>query len=118
MADTFELVALALPGDCAPESLPVAVKRLMADCWPGMSRAQLIARARRQALRPSLRAAVDHPGAAAPGATGHFSLTVTADGREVRLLAHLRRITKRRRPARPVKASKPPARDLRQGDLF
>jgi hypothetical protein len=38
MAGTFELVALALPGDCAPESLPFAVKRLIADCWPGMSR--------------------------------------------------------------------------------
>jgi hypothetical protein len=118
MADTFELVALALAGDLAPESLPAAVKRLVADCWPGMSRAQLIARARRHALHPSLRAAVDHPGASAPGETGPFSLTVTVDGREVRLLAHLRRMTKRPRPARPAKASKPPARDPRQGALF
>ncbi|MGQ7932253.1 hypothetical protein [Paraburkholderia sp. D1E] len=41
MADTFELVALGLPADLAPDSLPDPVKRLVADCWPGMSRAQL-----------------------------------------------------------------------------
>ncbi|MFM0204740.1 hypothetical protein PQR53_33495 [Paraburkholderia fungorum] len=76
------------------------------------------ARARRHALHPSLRALVDSCGASAPGETGHFSLTVTVDGAVVRLVAHLRRITKRRHPARPVKASKPPARDPRQGDLF
>lgn len=45
MADTFELVALALPVDLAPDALPDAVKRLVADRWPGMSRAQLVARA-------------------------------------------------------------------------
>ncbi|TDY15737.1 hypothetical protein B0G81_8832 [Paraburkholderia sp. BL6665CI2N2] len=118
MADPFELVALALPADCAPGSLPPAVRRLLADCWPGMSRAQLVARARRHALQPSLRAAGGNPGASAPGETGHFSLTVTVDGNEVRLVAHLRRIPKRRRPARPAKTSKPPARDLRQGALF
>ncbi|WP_244179571.1 hypothetical protein [Paraburkholderia aspalathi] len=83
-----------------------------------MSRAQLVARARRHALQPSLRAAGDNPGASAPGETGPFSLTVTVDGTVVRLAAHLRRIAKHRRPARPAKASKPPARDPRQGDLF
>jgi hypothetical protein len=114
MADTYELVALALPADVAPESLPAAVKRLVADCWPGMSRAQLVARARRHALRPSLRA----HGASAPGETGHFSLTIIADGVPVRVVAHLRRITKRRPSARPAKASRPPVRDPRQASLF
>jgi hypothetical protein len=114
MADTFELVALALPADLPPELLPPTVKRFVADCWPGMSRAQMIARARRHALHPLIRA----HGASAPGETGHFSLTVIVDGTPVRLVAHLRRITKRRSPARPAKASKPPARDPRQGDLF
>ena len=118
MADTFELVALGLPAEFAPDALPDAVKRLVADCWPGMSRAQLVARARRRALHPSLRALVDGRSASAPGETGHFSLTVTVDGAVVRLVAHLRRVAKRGRPARPVKASKPPARDPRQGDLF
>ncbi|MFM0363056.1 hypothetical protein [Paraburkholderia sediminicola] len=114
MADTFELVALAMPAGVAPETLPCRVKRLVADCWPGMSRAQLVARARRYALGPSLRM----HGASAPGETGRFSLTVTVDGTAVHLVAHLRRITKRRRPARLAKASKPPARDPRQGSLF
>jgi len=59
MADTFELVALALPADLAPDALPDPVKRLVADCWPGMSRAQLVARARRHSLGPSLRALAD-----------------------------------------------------------
>lgn len=40
----------------------------------------------RHALQPSLRAAGDHPGTTARGETGHFSLTVTVDGREVRLV--------------------------------
>jgi hypothetical protein len=118
MADTFELVALGLPVEFAPDSLPDAVKRLVAECWPGMSRAQLVARARRRALQPSLRAAEDHPGAAALGETGHFSLTLLADGVAVGLIAHLRRVKGRRQSARPVKASKPPARDPRQGSLF
>lgn len=117
MPDTFELVALALPANLAPEALPAAVKRLVADCWPGMSRAQLIARARRRALHPSLRA----HGASAPGEAGHFSLTLSVDGATVRLIAHLRRIAKRRVSARSAKASKvsrPPLRDPRQASLF
>lgn len=120
MADTFELVALALPADLAPEALPAAVKRLVADCWPGMSRAQLVARARRHALQPSLRA----HGPSAPGETGHFSFTLTAAGGAVRLIAHLRRVAKRRASARAAKAgktsklSRPPLRDPRQTSLF
>ena len=68
----------------------------------------------RRALEPSLRA----HGATAQGDTGLFSLTLLADGLPVRLIAHLRRVKPRRQSARPVKASKPPARDPRQGSLF
>jgi len=114
MADTFELVALALPADLSPESLPADVKRMIADCWRGMSRAQLVARARRHALHPSLRA----HGASAPGETGLFSLTLQADGVPVQLVAHLRRVKQRRMSSRPAKASKPPVRDSRQASLF
>lgn len=117
MPDTFELVALALPTNLAPEALPVAVKRLVADCWPGMSRAQLIGRARRHALHPSLRA----HGPSGPGETVHFSLILKVDGEAVRLIAHLRRISKRRASARAVRATKvsrPPLRDPRQASLF
>ncbi|EIM93435.1 hypothetical protein WQE_49353 [Paraburkholderia hospita] len=52
MADAFELVALALPGEVAPESLPTTIRQFVSDCWPGMRRGQLVARARRLALRP------------------------------------------------------------------
>ncbi len=56
MADRFELVALGLPPDCAPESLPACIAEFIAACWNGMSRAHLLDRARRLALRASLRA--------------------------------------------------------------
>ena len=117
MADIFELVALALPTDLSPEALPDEVKRLVVDCWPGMSRVQLIARARRHTLHPSLRA----HGQSAPGETGHFTLTLTVDGAPVRLIAHLRRVAKRRvsaRAARAANVSRPPLRDPRQASLF
>lgn len=120
MADTFELVALALPADLAPEALPAAVKRLVAECWPGMSRGQLVARARRHALQPSLRA----HSPSAPGETGHFSLTLTVAGSAIRLIAHLRRVARRRTSGRTAKSrkaaklSRPPLRDPRQASLF
>jgi hypothetical protein len=74
MAEAFELVALALPGDIAPESLPPTVRQFVADCRPGMSRGQLVGRARRLALRPSLRACC----ARAPAEIGLFELTLSA----------------------------------------
>ena len=117
MAEAFELVALALPGDIAPESLATTVRQFVADCWPGMSRGQLVARARRLALRPSLRAY----GASAPGEIGLFELTLTAGTQIVLLIAHLRRVAGRRATARSRKAanvSRPPVRDPRQASLF
>ncbi|SKD05592.1 hypothetical protein SAMN05445504_9541 [Burkholderia sp. CF099] len=117
MADVFELVALALPGDTAPESLPASVRQFVAECWPGMSRGQLVARARRLALRPSLRACR----ASAPGEIALFALTLTVGTQILSLVAHLRRLASRRASARQRKvaaASRPPARDPRQASLF
>ena len=118
MADAFELVALALPGDTAPESLPAIVRQFIAECWPGMSRGQLMARARRFALRPSLRAY----GASAPGEIGRFAFALNAGAQVVSLIAHLRRVATRRVSVRTRKAaaavSRPPARDPRQTSLF
>ena len=54
MPHRFELVALALPADCPPESVPSVVGRLISVAWPGMSRAQLVDRARRFGMRASL----------------------------------------------------------------
>ncbi len=113
MSDRFELVAIALPSGCAPEALLPAVAALLAACWPGMSRAQLLDRARRLALRISLRARPE----AGPDGVRLYSL-VLEDG-EVRteLVAHVRRLV-RRRTTRRAKASLPPLRDVRQQELF
>lgn len=54
MADIYLLTGLTLPQGVAPESLPATVTLFMADCWPGMSRTQMIARAKRRGLRLSL----------------------------------------------------------------
>jgi hypothetical protein len=121
MADAFELVALALPADTAPESLPAPVRQFIAGCWPGMSRGQLVARARRAGLRPSLKAATGQSGPGAPGEIGRFALSLTAGAQPVLLIAHLRRVATPRGSLRSRKvaaASRPPARDPRQTSLF
>ncbi|WP_322052972.1 hypothetical protein [Paraburkholderia bannensis] len=113
MADRLELVALALPPGCAPESLPPSVVAFMAACWPGMSRAQLLDRARRLALGASLRERPE-PG---PDGTRLYALVLIIGGVKAELVAHVRRLA-RRRGARRAKVSLPPARDARQGGLF
>ncbi|MFT0172077.1 hypothetical protein ACLKMY_24220 [Paraburkholderia mimosarum] len=123
MPNRFELVALALPADCPPESVPAAVGRLISAAWPGMSRAQLVDRARRLDMRASLRV---QPGSEAIGPIGpigpdgltQFRLALTfAEGR-FELVAHVRRVKRRRAGARRQKPSLPPARDTRQQTLF
>ena len=42
MADHSPLVAVALPADCVPESLPLSVARLISLSWPGVGHAQLM----------------------------------------------------------------------------
>jgi hypothetical protein len=114
MAQRFELVSLALPADCSPESIPLVVSRLIAAAWPGMSRTQLVDRARRLDMRASLQM---QPGIGADGLT-QFRLTLSfADGR-FELIAHVRRATRKRTGARRQKPSLPPARDIRQQSLF
>jgi hypothetical protein len=119
MADRFELVAIALPADCAPESLAPVVATFIAACWNGMSRAQLFERARRAGLHVSLRML---PGLAVDGVQRHalqLSPLKPGNGHESRieLVAHVRRIV-RRRGVRRAKASLPPVRDVRQGGLL
>ncbi|WP_321817815.1 MULTISPECIES: hypothetical protein [unclassified Paraburkholderia] len=115
MADRFELVALALPPDRAPESLPACVTAFIAACWNGMSRAQLLDRARRLALRASLRI-MKAPATAAPGGACCYSLVLVTQAMCVELIAHVRVV--RRRGPRRAKVSLPPPRDARQGGLF
>ena len=113
MSDRFELVAIALPNGCAPEALPPAVAALLAACWPGMSRAQLLDRARRLALRVSLHVRPE----AGPDGVRLYSLMLVAGEVRTELVAHVRRVV-RRRSARRAKASLPPLRDVRQQGLF
>ncbi|WP_028209024.1 hypothetical protein [Paraburkholderia nodosa] len=114
MAHRFELVSLALPTDCPPESVPSAISRLISVAWPGMSRAQLVDRARRQDMHASLRV---QPGFGPDGLT-QFALTLSfADERFV-LVAHVRCVARRRTGARRQKPSLPPVRDIRQQSLF
>ncbi len=111
MTARFELVALA-PAGCAPESLPPSVTALIGACWPGMSRAQLVDRARRLSLRISLRPRPDF----GPGGVRLYSLVMACETR-AELIAHVRRLI-RRRCVRRAKASLPPPKDLRQQGLF
>ncbi|MFT0174334.1 hypothetical protein [Paraburkholderia mimosarum] len=113
MADCFELVALALPAGCAPESLPPAVAAFFAACWPGMSRAQLLDRARRLALRVSLRARPEPR----PEGVRLYALVLMTGAVKAEMVAHVRRFARRRGGGR-AKASLPPARDTRQRGLF
>ncbi|MCP3713198.1 hypothetical protein M3I54_41135 [Paraburkholderia sp. CNPSo 3274] len=112
-----ELVALALPAGCAPETLPPAVAALMAACWPGMSRAQLLDRARRLALRASLRARPGSSSEPGPDGVRLYALVLMMGEVRAELVAHVRRLA-RRRGARRARASLPPARDMRQAGLF
>jgi hypothetical protein len=113
MSDRFELVALALPANCAPESLPAAVSQFIATCWPDMSRAQLLDRARRLAIRASLRARPE-PG---PDGVRLYALVLVIGDTRAELIAHVRQLA-RRDGARRARPSLPPARDARQRGLF
>lgn len=113
MADRLELVALALPADCAPESLPAPVTQFITTCWSGMSRAQLLDRARRLRLGASLRVRAER----GPEGVRLYALVLAVGEVRVELIAHVRRLA-HRGGARRARASLPPARDARQRALF
>jgi hypothetical protein len=114
MAYRFALVSLALPVDCPPESIPPAVGRLISLAWPGMSRAQLVDRTRRLDMRASLRMQPD----IGTDGLAQFRLTLNFANGSFELIAHVRRVVRRRTGARRQKPSLPPARDIRQQRLF
>lgn len=117
MADIYLLAGPTLPQDVAHESLPGTVTGFVADCWPGMSRTQMIARAKRRGLRLSFRATAACPS----GETGVFELRFNDGAGECLMLARLRRVGNRNggnRRTRRTDISRPPARDPRQTRLF
>jgi len=117
MADIYLLAGLMLPPGVAHESLPGTVTRFMSDCWHGMSRTQMIARAKRRALRLSFRATAPCPS----GETGVFELRFNDGAVECVMLARLQRVGDRsgkRRQTSRTDVSRPPPRDPRQTRLF
>jgi hypothetical protein len=117
MADIYLLIGLTLPPDVAHESVPAMVSLFVADCWPGMSRTQMVARAKRRGLRLSVRAVAR----CTPGSTGLFELLADDGTVACRMLAQLRRGGARRGGKRRVQrlgVSRPPPRDPRQTSLF
>ncbi|WP_430233304.1 hypothetical protein [Paraburkholderia tropica] len=122
MADRFELVAIALSVGYAPEALPPAVVAFVGACWSGMSRAQLLERARRVGLHVSLRRLNDSAVDDVQRHTLRLTAMIGQNGPKggdasVELVAHVRRVV-RRRGARRAKVSLSLAMDTRQGGLF
>ena len=117
MADLYLLAGLTLPQGVAHESLPGAVTRFMSDCWHGMSRTQMIARAKRRGLRLSFRATAR----CRSGDTGVFELRFNDGAVECLMLARLQRVGSRRGKRRQTgrnDVTRPPPRDPRQTRLF
>lgn len=117
MTDIYLLTGLTLPPGVAHESLPEAVTLFMSDCWQGMSRTQMRARAKRRGLRLSFRATVPCPS----GDAGVFELRFNDGAVECLMLARLQRVGGRRgkrRQTSRIDVSRPPPRDPRQTQLF
>ncbi|MBC8749488.1 MULTISPECIES: hypothetical protein [Paraburkholderia] len=117
MADLYLLTGLTLPQGVAHESLPATVTRFVSDCWQGMSRTQMMARAKRRGLRLSFRATAPCPS----GETGVFELRFSDGAGACLMLARLQRIGKRSNLHRQnggTYVSRPPPRDSRQISLF
>lgn len=117
MADLYLLAGLTLPQGVAHESLPGIVTRFMSDCWHGMSRTQMIARAKHRGLRLSFRATAR----CRSGDAGVFELRFNDGTVECLMLARLQRVGSRpgkRRQTGRNDVSRPPPRDPRQTRLF
>ncbi|CAE6776976.1 hypothetical protein R69927_04024 [Paraburkholderia domus] len=117
MADIYLLTGLTLPQGVAHESMPGTVSRFISDCWQGMSRTQMIARAKQRGLRLSFRATAPCPS----GETGVFEVRFNDGAVECLMLARLQRVGDRsgkRRQTSRSDVSRPPPRDPRQTRLF
>ncbi|MFM0741849.1 hypothetical protein PQQ51_31855 [Paraburkholderia xenovorans] len=117
MADIYLLAGLTLPQGVAHESLPGTVACFISDCWHGMSRTQMMARAKRRGLRLSFHATAR----CRSGETGVFELRFNDGAVECLMLARLQRVGARRgkrRQTSRIDVSRPPPRDPRQTRLF
>lgn len=117
MADIYLLAGLTLPKGVTHESLPGIVTLFVSECWPGMSRTQMMARAKRRGLRLSFRAIVR----CMPGESGLFELRFNDGSVECLMLARLQRVgnsNSGNRRIRRTDVSRPPPRDPRQTRLL
>ena len=109
MAGVLELVAFGLPPTFPPEAVPEPGAQFVAACWPGMTKGQLLARARKRGWRPSWERL---PKVVAEADIEVYGFALLIDGCVVPLMARMRRV------AGVVKLSGPPERDERQLGLF
>jgi hypothetical protein len=117
VTDIYLLAGLTLPQGVAHESLPENVTIFVSDCWQGMSRTQMMARAKRRGLRLSFRATAR----CGPGESGVFELRFSDGSVACLMLARLPRIGNRSRGDRRTRrtdVSQPPLRDPRQTRLL
>ncbi|TDA45940.1 hypothetical protein [Burkholderia pyrrocinia] len=108
MANTLQLAAFALPPTFPPELVPEACAQFVRDCVPGLTKRQLLARARARGWMPSWKplAHLERDGLEA------FGFALTVDGCAVPLIARMRR------GGRGVQPPRAPKRDPRQLNLF
>lgn len=104
-----QLVSFSLPPTFPPEAMPAAGAQFVAACWPGMSRHQLLGRARQRGWQPSWKRL---PHLATEDGIDVYGFGLTIDGCVVPLIARMRRV------AGSAKPSAPPQRDERQLPLF
>ena len=105
MDDVLELVAFGLPPTFPPEAVPEAGAQFVAACWPGMTKGQLLTRARKRGWRPSWERLSE---VAAEASIEVYGFALLIDGCVVPLMPRMRRVVG------VVKLSGPPERDGRQ----
>ncbi|MCX4175666.1 MULTISPECIES: hypothetical protein [Paraburkholderia] len=109
MADVLELVSFGLPPTFPPEAMPDAGAQFVKACWAGMTKGQLLTRARKLGWRPSWERQAHM---VAEEGIEVYGFALVIDGCVVPLMARMRRVAGVTKPARP------PERDTRQQTLF
>ncbi|RQR62880.1 hypothetical protein [Burkholderia sp. Bp9015] len=108
MATTLILVSFALPPSFIPEAVPKPLALFVANCVPGLTKHQLLARTARLGWKPTWEPIPKLK----RGDIEAYGFGLTVDGLGVPLIARMRRAAK---DVIPVKV---PARDPRQMSLF
>jgi len=108
MTTTLLLVSFALPPSFPPEAVPEPLAQFVANCVPGLTKRQLIARTGRRGWLPTWKP-LPH---LKRGEIEAFGFGLTVDGMGIPLIARMRHAKRDVMPARL------PERDPRQMSLF